>query len=139
MNQPINFIVESNQKIEGYLNIDMSAQEAQSITNGSVENMLCECLDYLAFDIRHKVLKDIISKLAFDGIATFKFVNATLLANKTFKNEIDSNKLSQLIANIKSLWTEYYILELFNSMPNIEIEKYYLDYVYTIITLKKKL
>lgn len=136
MNQQLNIVNNNKQEIAGYQNINVN--ELNNIVNGYIDQIVCDCLDELSFDSRNIVTREIINKLSFDGTATFRFINATVLSNRILKNELDSQKLSSFIPNVQSLWTEYYIIEMFNSIPNIYIEKYYIENIYTVISINKK-
>lgn len=137
MNRNINLIIDDSESIEGYQNIKI--QELNNVINGFVNNIICECLDKIEFMQRLDVFKAILSKLAFDGVATFKFINATMLAGRILKNETDAKKISDIIKTTNSLWTESLIVEAFSSFPNIVIQKNYIEHIYTVITVTKKL
>lgn len=137
MSTRINFVTKESPVVDGFHNVNIN-NEMTSVINGSVQHILCEQLDDIPIQIRNHALSEILNKLAFDGEATFKFINATVLANRIIKNEIDCTKISGYIQSIKSLWTEYYILEIFNSIPNIVTNKYYLDNVHSVISVSKK-
>lgn len=137
MNRNINLIIDDSESVDGYQNIKI--QDLNNVINGFVNNIICECLDKIEFQQRLEVFKGILSKLAFDGIATFKFINGTMLASRIIKNEIDAKKISDIIKNINSLWTESLVLEAFSSFPNIRVEKNYIEHIYTVITVTKTL
>lgn len=137
MNRQVNFITNNTKEINGYNNINVN--DLPNIINGSINNIVCECLDDIPFETRGKIVVDIINKLAFEGKATFLMINGTVLANRVLKNEIDSNKLSSVVSEVKSIWTDYYITEVFNNMAHITIEKYYIENIYTAISITKKL
>lgn len=134
----INFTMGDSENVSGYTNIDINTG-LSSVVNGSTKHILCECLDRIPIQARNMALQQITNKLAFDGEAIFKFLNATVLAERIVKNELDCVKVSSLISNIVSIWTEYYILEIFNSIPNIIVQKSYIDNIYSVITITKKI
>jgi hypothetical protein len=134
----INFTMGDSETISGCTNIDINTG-LSSVVNGSTKNILCECLDRIPIQARNMALQQITNKLAFDGEAIFKFLNATVLAERIIKNELDCIKVSSIISNIVSIWTEYYILEIFNSIPNIIVKKTYIDNIYSVITITKKI
>lgn len=134
----INFNIGDSKTIPGYTNIDINTG-LSSVVNGSVKNILCECLDKIPIQVRNTVTQHIISKLAFEGEATFKCLNATVFAERILKNELDCIKVSSIISDIVSMWTEYYILAIFNSIPNIVIKKSYIDNIYSVITITKNI
>jgi|688.fasta_scaffold101704_3 hypothetical protein len=137
MNRNINLIIDDSGSIEGYQNIKI--QDLNNVINGFVNNIICECLDKIEFAQRLDVFKAILSKLAFDGTATFKCINATMLSSRILKNEIDAKKISDIIKDINSLWTESLIVEAFSSFPNIVVQKNYIEHIYTVITVTKTL
>jgi hypothetical protein len=137
MNRQVNFITNNTKEIHGYNNININ--DLPNIINGSINNIVCECLDDTPFENRGKIVTDIINKLAFEGKATFLMINGTVLANRILKNEIDSSKLSSVVSEVRSIWTDYYITEIFNNIAHITIEKYYIENIYTVISISKKL
>lgn len=137
MNRNINLIIDDSSSVEGYQNIKI--QDLNNVINGFVHNILCECLDQIEFQQRLEVFQGIIAKLAFDGTATFKFINGTMLASRILQNELDAKKISDIIKHIQSVWTESLITEAFSVFPNIKIQKNYIEHIYTVITVIKKL
>lgn len=137
MNRNVNLIIDDTDSIEGYQNIKI--QELNNLVNGFINNVICECLDKIDFQQRIDVFRAIVGKLAFEGHATFKFINATILASRILKNDIDSKKISDILKDARSVWTESIIMEIFSSLPNIVIEKSYIEHINTVITITKKL
>jgi hypothetical protein len=137
MSRNINLIIDDTESVAGYQNIKI--QEINNIVNGYINNIVCGCLDKIDFQQRLDVFRAIANKLAFDGTATFKFVNATMLAGRIIKNELDSQKLSDIIKGVQSVWTESLITEAFSTLPNIKIQKNYIEHIYTVITIIKTL
>ena len=84
----INFTMGDSETISGYTNIDINTG-LSSVINGSTKNILCECLDKIPIQARNTALQQITNKLAFDGEAIFKCLNATVLAERILKNELD--------------------------------------------------
>lgn len=137
MSRNINIVLDDSNKLEGYENVNI--QDMNNIINGYVNNIICECLDKIDFVQRIDAVRAIVGKLSFGGTATFKFINATMFANRIIKNEIDVQKMSDIIIGTRSLWTESMILEVFSSLPNLKIDKNYIEHVYTVITVTKSL
>jgi hypothetical protein len=137
MNRNVYITIDKSSNIDNYTTI--SINEVSSLVNGYVSNIVCECLDQIEYKARSLVLNDIISKIAFEGSATFKFLNGSVLASKIIRNDIDSQKISSYITNAKSIWTESKILQVFNSFANIMIQKNYIENIYTVLVVTKQL
>lgn len=135
MSMNMNFILDDSGSLDGYHNVKI--QDINNVVNGFVDNVICNCLDLLDFNQRESVLQAIVSKLAFEGTATFRFINATMLAGRIIKNELNSSKVSAVIGDAKSLWTDSTILETVSALPNIQIQKNYIENIYTVISVKK--
>jgi hypothetical protein len=135
MNRPINFIVDESDNHPTYDNVNVT--NLNNVINGYLPNIVCDCLDKIPFSARHGIFFEIINKLAYNGEAVFKMINGTIMSNRIQKNEISCDKLSEIIDPIKSIWTDYLINDLFNQLPNIKIQKYYHENVYTIISVVK--
>lgn len=137
MNRNIAIVTENQKSIDGYQNILIN--DIDNITNGYINDILCECLDLVDIQDRTPLLKKILTKIAFEGSATFKFINATVLSNRIIKNEIDSEKISHIVKSAQSLWTDSQISQIFGSIPNTTIEKNYIEHIYSIISIRKGL
>lgn len=135
MSHNINFILDDPESLDGYQNVKI--QDINNVVNGFVENIICNCLDLIDFNQRENVLQAIVSKLAFEGTATFRFMNATMLAGRIIKNDLNSAKISAAISTCKSIWTDSTILEIMSSLPNIQIQKNYIENIHTVISIKK--
>lgn len=133
--KPVNFIVDQNNYLPDYENIDIS--NIKSITNGYIKEMVCSCLDELDFDIRDFIFMNLIEKLSFDGTLRLKMINSTLLAHKILRNEIGPKKVSEIISQSKSMWSDYLIMDHIGNLNNIDIEKLYSENVYSVIILHK--
>lgn len=137
MNRNIYITNNANKNLENYQTILID--NIPQIINGYINNILCECLDQVEAKDKLGILYSIVSKIAFEGSATFKFINGSVLAARILKNEIDSDKLSHVIKDTTSIWTESKIIEVFTSIPNIVISKNYIDNIYTVISINKKI
>ena len=139
MSKNIYISIDTNnqEKISNYNTVPI--QEVPNIINGCIDNIVCECLDQIDIKHRDSVLSSILSKLSFEGSATFKFINGSVLASRILKNEINEDKLSEIIQNTQSVWTEPKIAEFFNKISNISIQKNYIDNIYTVITVYKQI
>lgn len=137
MNRNIAIITEHSSPVEGYQNVLIGNIDA--VTNGYINDIVCECLDLVEIQDRTLLLQKILTKMSFEGSATFKFINATVLANRILRNEIESEKISHIIKNTRSLWTDSVISQIFGSIPNTAIEKNYTENIYSIISIRKGL
>jgi hypothetical protein len=137
MNRNIYISIDKNHNLENYQTIPI--ENISTIVNGYITNIICECLDQVEYTQRELVAHQIITKISFEGFATFKFLNASILGAKILKNELDSEKLSIVIKNLKSIWTESKITDFFASIPNIVVQKNYIEHIYTVITICKQL
>lgn len=137
MNRNIYISTDKNYNLENYTTIHVD--DISKIVNGYIANIICECLDNIEYSQRESIAHQIITKMSFEGSATFKFLNGSILGAKILKNEIDSEKLSLAIKNSKSIWTESKITEFFASLPNITIQKNYLEHIYSVITIYKQI
>lgn len=135
MNRQTNFVVDAADNHQDYDNININ--DINNVINGYLSNIVCNCLDKTPIKNREAIFRAVLAKLAFNGEAAFKMINATVLANRIQKNEINCDKLSESIENAKSLWTEYTIENIINSLPNIKIKKMYIENIYSVMVLIK--
>lgn len=130
----INLVVNDNEKNPGLNN--MTIQDLQDITNGYVKHIDFIYLDMLNLSDRYNVLKLILQKLSIQGTTTLKFINLDLLGLKINKGEVVSEKLSEILPSINSIWSDADI-ENIMAASNIIINNHYYDNIYSIITIIK--
>lgn len=131
----INIIAHPSQTVEGYQNVPLD--QLVSITNGYVKSIICNCLDYLPFEQRRALFLELINKICIEGTLTLRFLNASLLPNKIISGDITGQKLSEIITNIVSCWSENEFQEALQQTHNCSISKLFHEQVYTVVSIQK--
>jgi hypothetical protein len=135
MIQEINVIAHPSQSVEGYQNVPLD--QLGGITNGFVRSIICNCLDYLPFEQRQVLFSELINKICIDGTLTLRFLNASLLPNKITSGDITGEKLSEIISNISSCWSENEFQRVVQQLNNCSISKLFYEQVYTVVSIQK--
>lgn len=125
-------INETNPKGMNNVNIETLSQ----VTNNFVEHIDCLCLDELPVEVRNQVFPMILSKLCIGGTLSLKTINLRLLANKIKKSELTGDKLSAMLPQINSVWSDNETSDLINKY-GLVIKGMYYDQIYTIFQLEK--
>ena len=77
-----------------------------------------------------------INKLCIGGTAAIKILNPSLMANKINKSEINGRKLSDLLVNIKSVWSLEEVDDILKQL-NLNVKGLYYENLYSIYQLEK--
>jgi hypothetical protein len=135
MIQEINVITHPSQSVEGYQNVPLD--QLGGITNGFVRSIICNCLDYLPFGQRQVLFSELVNKICIEGTLTLRFLNASLLPNKIISGDITGEKLSEIISNISSCWSEKEFQQVMQQINNCSISKLFHEQVYTVVSIQK--
>lgn len=115
---------------------NISCDTLSQVTNGFVKHIDCLCLDELMIAERNQIFDTIISKLCIGGQLSLKMINLDLLANKIKKSDLTGEKLSAVLPNINSVWSDYETNYMINKYKLLVKGMYY-DNIYTIYQLEK--
>lgn len=115
-------------------NID--PDKLNGITNGFVENIDCICLDEFNIKDRNSLMVAMTHKLSAKGSISLKILNLNLLANQISKCAITGEKLSTVLPNIQSVWSDQECDDVLSQL-NLKVKGKYYDYIYTIYQLEK--
>lgn len=125
----------SEEKIAGFDNLDIA--NLDKLINGTIDFIVCECLDKLDYLSRLKVISTIFKKLSFGGEVTFKFFNSYQLCKNIIKGDMTSKALSEIVGSVQSLFLESDMMDLINQMENVKIIKIYNNNNHIVMNIKK--
>ena len=131
----INIITDNRHEVKGYNNILYS--DIENITNGFVSNIIFTTIDFLEYETKFKTLTSALKKIAYGGSLVLKFMNPVLLASQIKNGTIDSEKLSKIVADMKSMGFVEEISSIVSQHPDLKINKLYNDNIYTIMHIEK--
>jgi len=115
-------------------NVDL--EQLKTITNGFVENIDCICLDLFDLKSRNELMVTMTQKLSSKGVIALKVLNLNLLASQIDKCGITGQKLSEILPQINSAWSDQECSDVISQL-NLKIKGMYYDYIYTIYQLEK--
>ena len=115
-------------------NID--PEKLNAVTNGFVENIDCICLDEFSLKDRNNLMVAMSHKLAAKGNISLKVINLNLLSNQINKCSITGEKLSTILPDIQSVWSDQECDDVLSQL-HLKIKGRYYDYIYTIYQLEK--
>jgi hypothetical protein len=107
------YIYKNTQSIDAIdkLQIDM----INTIPNGSVKNIFCDCIDGVPFEKRHSIQNELLHKLSIGGQITICMINTRLLCKNLYLDKISYADLNNALNRIESLGDP---MELYSSVPN---------------------
>lgn len=131
----LNIIADPEQSVEGYQNV--LANQVPQITNGYVKNIICNCLDQLPFDVRNSVFLQALNKLCINGTLTIRYLNVSLLPNKIIIGDLTGKKLSEILPNLNSCWSDNEFAELMQQAQGCVISKLFYEHIHTVASIQK--
>lgn len=131
----VNIVISPEQAIDGYNNV--LVENVPAITNGYVQNIICNILDQLSFDHRNQIFVESLKKLSFGGSLLLKFVNLSLLPNKIISGDITGQKFSEILPGLQSCWSENEFTQIMSQIKGYNISKMYHDMIYTVVTIQR--
>ncbi len=133
----INIIQSDTDRIDSFLNLNI--EELKGITNGTCDEIICTILDKLEYSDRIAIVHLISKKIANLGFITLKFLNATKLSKDVAKGNVNSQFMSKIILENKSLFIESDMIEILSQINNVSIHKSYNDNQYIVMVLQKNI
>jgi len=125
------------EEIDGFTNI--SHDQITNVINGTINEIICSVLDYCEYQERINLIITLCKKIANNGTITFKFINGTKLFKDAIKGNSNSQYLSKIIKDSKSLFLESDVLEVVSQINAVQIFKQFNSNEYSILVLQKKL
>ena len=99
----------NDQNPQNLNNID--PEKLNAVTNGFVENIDCICLDEFTLKDRNNLMVAMSHKLAAKGSISLKILNLNLLSNQINKCAITGAKLSTILPDVQSVWSDQEMLQ----------------------------
>jgi hypothetical protein len=97
------------------------------ISNGSSENILCDCLDLFTISERTVLTNELLKKLRVGGTLHLKFINLKLFSKNCYLDRIEEKQLNNIIANVKSLVDDSHLEQILNNSTNFAIKSLVYD------------
>lgn len=135
----INVVMSNNESTDMDSFDNVSVDIVKKITNGTCSEIICSILDQLNANDRIELMNVLAKKVENLGFITLKFINATKVCKDLIKGHSNSQYLSGIIENNKSLFIDSDMIDILSKIDNISIQKTYYDNIYNIIVLQKKL
>lgn len=107
------------------------------LSNGSVDVIICDCLDSVVLSERIKHMGEIFSKLKVNGTAVFKTINLKIFAKHILADKVDTAQANTVFASIRSMVDDSTIDELLSHHPNIRMVESINDGVSKTLTLQR--
>jgi hypothetical protein len=133
----LNIVITESDNLDGYFNLTID--HLDKVTNGTCGEIICGVLDSYLYKDRVSYIVNLCKKLTNSGFLTFKFLNATKICKDVAKGNANSQFLSNIVAQSKSLFLDSDMIEIISQMDGIKIYKIYNDNNHVVIVLQKKL
>ena len=135
----INVVITNNESTDMDSFDNVSVDIVKKITNGTCSEIICSILDQLNASSRIELINILTKKVENLGFITLKFINTTKICKDLIKGNSNSQYLSNIVENSKSLFVDSDMIDILSKIDNISIQKTYYDNIYSIIVLQKKL
>lgn len=108
------------------------------ISNGSSENILCDCLDLFTISDRTSLTNELLKKLRIGGKLHLKFINLKLFSKNCYLDKIEADKINNIIANVKSLVDDSHIDQILQNNNNFILKGLSYDGLAESIIIERK-
>ena len=108
------------------------------ISNGSSENILCDCLDLFTINERTSLTNELLKKLRIGGKLHLKFINLKLFSKNCYLDKIEADKINNIIANVKSLVDDSHIDQILQNNNNFILKGLSYDGLAESIIIERK-
>lgn len=116
----------------------ISIDNINLISNGSSENILCDCLDLFTIDDRTSLTHELLKKLRIGGKLHLKFINLKLFSKNCYLDKIERSKLYNIIANVKSLVDDEHIEQILQDNNNFILKGLSYDGLAESVVIERK-
>jgi hypothetical protein len=115
----------------------LSIFDTENLSNGSMDTILCDCLDTVSFKDRIKYLNMLLTKLKINGTLVTKNINLKLFAKNIYNDNIKTDDVNTIIENVKSLIDDDKLYGVIASNPNVRVIENIYSGMNQTITLKR--
>ena len=135
MIQQINIVVDTNDSINGYNNVNV--EQLSQVTNSYVNSIICSCVDKIPRNTRNNIFSEMLKKLNHGGQLTIRFLNPILVSSKVKNGLVDGMGFSEMVDGLKSSWTETDLLAIISQLNGYQIIKLYSEDIHSIAVIEK--
>lgn len=108
------------------------------ISNGSSENIFCDCLDLFVIDERASLTNELLKKLRIGGCLHLKFINLKLFSKHCYLDKIEPDRINSIIANVKSLVDNSHIDNILQNNNNFMLKILSYDGLAETVIIERK-
>lgn len=109
-----------------------------SISNGSISNMICHFIDKIPLSEKQNFLHVMLNKLAPGGKLRLAFVDFERFKIQLYRDQISQDEFNSMMQSINSLWTTEQILSFVKTLKNFVVAEYFVENNLTHIFIEKK-
>lgn len=109
-----------------------------SISNGSISNMICHFIDKIPLSEKQNFLHVMLNKLKSGGKLRLAFIDFERFKIQLYRDQISQDDFNTIIKSIDSLWTTEQIISFVKTLKNFVISEYFIEGNLTHIFIEKK-
>lgn len=109
-----------------------------SISNGSISNMICHFIDKIPLSEKQNFLHVMLNKLKSGGKLRLAFIDFERFKIQLYRDQISQDDFNTIIKSIDSLWTTEQIISFVKTLKNFVISEYFIERNLTHIFIEKK-
>ena len=108
------------------------------ISNGSCENILCDCLDVLPLSERVSSTNELLKKIRVGGRLHLRFINLKLFSKHCYLDKLDSSTINNILMSVKSLVDDAHMEQIISSNNNFMLYSSSYDGLSQSIVIERK-
>jgi hypothetical protein len=115
----------------------VNINDIKLISNGSVENIICDCLDSLMITDRISSTNELLKKIKIGGKIHLRFINLQLFGKHCYLNKLPFDRINTIINNIRSIVDDAHIEEILNINNNFVLNSVVYDGIVENVILER--
>lgn len=120
-------------------NIDkIKIENINSISNGSCDLLLCDCLDSVLLTDRITLTSELVKKLTINGKLTLKFISLVNLSKLILTNQISIQEINNVFASCLSVIDEDLFAQQIEQFNNLDCIENFYNGLFRQVTLERK-
>jgi len=115
----------------------VNISDIKLISNGSADNIICDCLDVLTLNDRILHTSELLKKIKVGGKLHLRFINLQLFSKYCYLNKLELDKINNIIANIRSIVDDSHIEEILSVNNNFKLDSVVYDGMIQNVVLER--
>lgn len=115
----------------------VNINDLSTVSNGSAQNIVCDCIDSLTLEERDGAFGEIFKKARIGGSIVLKTINKKIFARSILYDKISNEDCCRILANINSLCDDESLYNLISRFSSFVITDQINDGIFRTTTINR--